>query len=820
MTFDTRPLPAMGSLGDDGRATEPLLLRPRAEGEFDYRYHLDKSFDLRGSRLPYARNPGFVGRADTLSQLAERLNTDKALVILAGPTGIGKTQIAVEFAYRCAAQFPGGIFWLRCSHRDLIPSEVAACGSDGRATAPNYETLSQAEKIGLVVSAWHKPTPRLLILDDVDDREIVAEWKPETGGCRVLILTTHLEWTGPLQSRVMTLPPLDPGSSLQLLAGNDPARLHAFATDRAADTVIDLLEHLPIALRCAGAYIAGDSLSPASYLGELCARIALAEDPDPTPDDDTNPIAAIALGYVKLKSHAGASANGKSSWPGDVLGLPLHLFQLLAHCAPQIPVPRKFLLRAAHIEQESFLTESLLRLSELGLVLLAVDPLQANEHCPIIQRLPQNFARTRAPTADADLIALQEAMADVVDGLLTTGDKNSVTPFLPHMKTLAEMSTGAGAQLSGRLFHTLGRYFDAAADPEAALTAFQRARAIDERTFGPEHPSVGRHLNNIGRMHRLMGNMQSARAAFEQALAIEEKGSNPDNPDLAEAISNLGHVYRSLGELKPAHAAFERALAIYKKVNGPNHLSVGREIYNLAQVYKQAGDLPVARTAFEHVRSIYSTTLGLEHPEMADLANNLGLIYKTLNDLPAARAAFEHALAVDEKVYGPEHPNTARDIQNLSIILQELGDLPAICAIFKRALVLDEQAFGPEHPNVAARANTLGALLQELGDLPGARGALERALKIDEKTFGANHPNVAKDYNNLGVVCREMGDLPAARAAFEHALAIDTKAFGPAHPNVARDNNNLGAVLQEMGDLPAACASLELALTIDEKAFG
>jgi len=239
MAIDARPQPnLMGTFRDDVGATMPLPPRDKAEGEFDYRFHLDRSVDLRGSRLPYARNPAFVGRDDILAQLSERLTADNALVLLTGPSGIGKTQTAVEFACRYEAQFPGGVFWLRCGHRDLVPNEVAACGADGRATVPGYDSLSQTDKIKMVISAWHKPVPRLLILDDVEDAETVEEWQPETGGCRVLILTAHEDWAKEFGSKAITLPPLDAASSLKLLAGNDPARPRARSSRAAGDIAL------------------------------------------------------------------------------------------------------------------------------------------------------------------------------------------------------------------------------------------------------------------------------------------------------------------------------------------------------------------------------------------------------------------------------------------------------------------------------------------------------------------------------------------------------------------------------------------------------
>ena len=62
-----------------------------------------------------------------------------------------------------------------------------------------------------------------------------------------------------------------------------------------------------------------------------------------------------------------------------------------------------------------------------------------------------------------------------------------------------------------------------------------------------------------------------ARAAYERALAIDEKSFGPDHPNVATDVNNLGMVLQDLGDLVGARAAFERALTIWERVLGPDH---------------------------------------------------------------------------------------------------------------------------------------------------------------------------------------------------------------------------------------------------------
>ena len=70
-----------------------------------------------GSRIEYPVNPAFVGRDKELCQLAQSLKGTEATVTgsitaITGLGGIGKSQLASEFAHRYGQYFAGGVFWL------------------------------------------------------------------------------------------------------------------------------------------------------------------------------------------------------------------------------------------------------------------------------------------------------------------------------------------------------------------------------------------------------------------------------------------------------------------------------------------------------------------------------------------------------------------------------------------------------------------------------------------------------------------------------------------------------------------------------------
>ena len=63
---------------------------------------------------------------------------------------------------------------------------------------------------------------------------------------------------------------------------------------------------------------------------------------------------------------------------------------------------------------------------------------------------------------------------------------------------------------------------------------YRRALAIDERSYGPDHPTVAAALNNLGTLPapRRLGD---AEPLFRRALAIDERSFGPDIPPLPSA---------------------------------------------------------------------------------------------------------------------------------------------------------------------------------------------------------------------------------------------------------------------------------------------
>jgi hypothetical protein len=229
-----------------------------------------------GSRMPFSATPSFVGRVPDLRAIAAALKGGQTTAISQAATvhglgGVGKTTVATEFVHRYGAYFAGGVFWLSFADPANIGTEIAQCGGEGGLQLrPDFHSLPLPDQVAAVQRAWAEEIPRLLIFDNVDTEDaeaLVQQYRPTTGGARVLITSRRGVWDDALGIAALPLGVLPREESIALLRW-----FRADLPDADADAIADELGDLPLALHLAGSFLAlYTDLSAAEYIAELDA---------------------------------------------------------------------------------------------------------------------------------------------------------------------------------------------------------------------------------------------------------------------------------------------------------------------------------------------------------------------------------------------------------------------------------------------------------------------------------------------------------------------------------------------------------------------
>jgi tetratricopeptide (TPR) repeat protein len=108
----------------------------------------------------------------------------------------------------------------------------------------------------------------------------------------------------------------------------------------------------------------------------------------------------------------------------------------------------------------------------------------------------------------------------------------------------------------------LGLLLNAKALHGEAEPLMRRALAIDEKSFGPDHPDVARDLNNLAALLQATNRLAEAEPLMRHALVIDERSFGPDHPNVAIRLNNLASLLQATNRLAEAEPLMRRAVAI------------------------------------------------------------------------------------------------------------------------------------------------------------------------------------------------------------------------------------------------------------------
>jgi tetratricopeptide (TPR) repeat protein len=198
-------------------------------------------------------------------------------------------------------------------------------------------------------------------------------------------------------------------------------------------------------------------------------------------------------------------------------------------------------------------------------------------------------------------------------------------------------------------------------------------------------------LSNAATVYCDAGEYAEAGERFERASAILEKVFGPDHPSVATSLYNLAVVYRNQGEYARAEELNKRAIAILEKVLGPNHPAVGTPLANLAEVYSSQGRYAEAEALYERAVAVEEQALGPEHPEVAPSLEGLAEVYRQRGAYERAEALSKRALAVVEKVFGPDHAHVAGPLVGLAATYEAQRRHAEALPLLERARAIRER---------------------------------------------------------------------------------------------------------------------------------
>lgn len=643
-----QPLITMPELG----RIESLPSRQRATEKFT------RSKPSHLWNVPHPRNDAFTGREQILTDLRADL-LKKGKQALFGLGGVGKTQIAVEYAYRHQHEYTA-MLWCFAGTEQSVRGGYAAISA--LLDLPEKDSQEQAKVTDAVKNWLEQNTGWLLVLDNADEPAMLKPFLPQQGKGHTLLTSRAYSFQkiGLVAPREVNV--LSPDEAREFLfrrTGKGPTEKSPEAAALAKE-----LGYLPLALEQAAAYIAETGASFSSYLtGYRKQGLKLLEKQGPVMGNDEKEQQKRTVATTWALNFADIEKNFPAS--EDLLRLSAFLapdsipLELLENGAAELPEKL-----AGAADNPLVLDELLSPLLRFSLIRRDEEKRTYSIH-PLVQEVIRDglSKEDQKVWAEQTVRAMHAAFPDV------TKFENwpTLDRFLPHALSCATFIEPLNIELpeAARLLNHAGYYLDDRAEYSQAERLYRQALAIREKILKPEHCDIATSLNNLALLYQNEGRYVEAEPLYRRALVIVEKVLGPEHPTTAASLNNLALLLKTQGKHQEAERLYRRALEIKEKVLGP------------------------------------------EDSATATSLNNLALLLNIQGKQQEAEPLYRRALEIREKVLGPDHPLTATSLNNLAALLDDQGKPAEADPLYWRALMIRVKALGPEHPKTILVRNNL-----------------------------------------------------------------------------------------------------------------
>jgi tetratricopeptide (TPR) repeat protein len=800
-----------------------------------------------GSEIPF-RNPHFTGREAEIRTLREQLVAGGSAVIRQPPSalyglgGVGKTQIATEYAHRFAEDYEV-VWWVRADQEDSIQASLVGLGT--RLRLPDVSPGDRDRSLRLVIDALQAGDPYsrwLLIFDDVTQPNKLRRYIPQGG--HVIVTSRINEWRQVLNTDGIEVREFARAETVkflrervpQLAPAADPATEALITAE--ADRLAEVLGDLPLAAEHAASYLKQTGIPVADYVAafERDAHALLGRDADMFA---TNRVVSTTWSVTQHSLSPEAR----------------ELFQLLAFFAAE-PIAEENLLPGQMTFdpplpeplQKVLSSRTELKRAQRELARFSLISVYGQRNVSQLHRVVQAVTRARI---EKESPALATALQQAVFALLAATDPES--PEREQNDPIYERTirhlipTGVlesdHERVRNLIINQVRRLRMRGGNREA-LSLGDAALAVWKSS--PDEIQTLAIAAEVGMAKRELGQVEEAFKLNADTLRrLREHYGTEDDTYLLVADSHSEDL-RVLGKYDEALEQDLSLLPIYDRVFSPgqfwplslrNNIAidlrcVGRyeealeydtQIAEARERYFGANSLPLVSSKFGMARDLRHLA---RYEESLEVCREITAIMEARDEpwnfrrlLMASGLAvslrwagyFTEAHDIAEDTYrryveyaGEGHRATLTMATNLMCDRRLVDDLVRASELGEATVAAWEKITGSGHPcTLNAKAN-LAVVLRARGYPAAALELNTTALEGFRRLFDYDHPSTLIVMTHLASDLAAVGEARQAREIGEEVVAKSMVTRGPLHTCTLTASANLALDLRATGDRDAA----------------
>ncbi|KAG5663538.1 hypothetical protein KAF25_001474 [Fusarium avenaceum] len=741
--------------------------------------------------IPYPRNEDIVHRRDLIDKLDEFLpqsTSGSYCAALWGLGGSGKTQIALDYAYRrCDTDKECCIFWV---HADSEATFLADYKTIGKKLGVD-EQLDGTDLLEAVCDEIEGRSKWLLILDNADDLKLfrvgvtmtdesesqnLYKYVPCTSHGTVLWTSRDAHIAGTLvgASRSIQVQSMEKDEATTLLAttrGDQPV-----LDEAGIDGLLEELQCLPLAVSQAGAYMRRMSMTAEEYLSRLKegnSRWEVLKVSDT--DRHRRPEASNSVLETWRISTERIRAESEMSY---------RILHVIAYVDNQ-DIPDELIAEAANefnhgrkndqAEQKSDMQVSefevltaVARLKEFSFLRLRQtdDGRRNYEMHKLVQEalryglsIQSLIETARGSVVGEDGGAAQaEALysgraLEVVAGLLPAKPASSVRceQYLTHAVRVGEWAEVGKTEIeTANMLARVSLFLYERQRWTEKESVDSRVWSLRRRALTENHPDTLRSMADFGVTRQGQGRAAEAHDIAIKVLKLQQEILGEEHPDTIRSLVSLGVAYQGQGRHDEAEKLYNKVLKYHQGelgerqsetisnmadlgMLGEMHPDTLRIMAGIGVAYYAQGRHTEAHDLTIKVLELRQKVLGEHHPDTISSKTDLGAIYYVQGRYEEATRINEEALQLRREILGPKHPTTIRNVANIATIYYRQGKYDEALQLHQTALDLRREVLGETHPDTIQSVEQTAYTREMLRRLKIRK--LERELKLWDRLF-------------------------------------------------------------------------------------
>ncbi|KAI4145941.1 MAG: hypothetical protein LQ340_006105 [Diploschistes diacapsis] len=658
-----------------------------------------KAIQIRPKSYFHAPPPSmeeFTGREEYMSRLETVYDGNKHIrIALYGLSGIGKTRIALEAVYKWKRLDSTSIFWVHAGtsqrmNKDYldIAKAVGIVGWDSQ--NPDIDKLR-------LVKDWFESAASgrwILVLDNADDIDLLykgqhnanrlANYFPRSSNGTILLTTRNkkVATSFTTHKNIVSIKAFNTTESINLLKSKVGDDFHERDYVKLANT----LDHVPLALVQAAAFISTQSLSITRYLSLYDKSDAFKIDllskefeDDIRDRDIKNPISAtFAISFEHIEKSDPRAA--------DILSI---MSMLDTQAIPTSLLP---------LDEDILSTEALGTLQAFSLITKASQQEQEDQSFDMhrLVRLAMHswlrISRELKLWARSSIAIMSKRFPEGSYENLDT-----CKTYLPHALIVLSSEQTLGDDELPEALHPSQEVLKETKILHAALQL-----------------RVSQHFTT-------MGNFQSAEPIARRSLTTRKIMLGKEHPDTLESMANLASVLEGQGKYEESERMNRQIFILKETVLGKKHPDTLMTMSNLAVVLDSQGKYEESEWMNRQTLILKETVLGKKHPNTLTTMNNLALVLDKQGKYEESERMNRQTLILQETVLGKKHPNTLTTMSNLAVVLNNQGKYEESEQMNRQTLALIETVLDKKHPLVLTVRVNLAWTLRDQGKFEEAR---------------------------------------------------------------------------------------------------